>query len=59
MYCLVQDNDAHWYVIPVQNREEWYDWLEQDPYEASEQPEWAVSVGGSPNLVEFHNYTIA
>jgi len=59
-HCLVQDNDAHWYVIPDSRRLEWFAWLEIDPDDerAWDAPEWAVSVNGAPNRVTFDAYDI-
>lgn len=59
LHCLVQDNDSHWYVIPVERLGEWESWLEigyldefGDPRWDWE-PAWADRVGGSPSLVRF------
>lgn len=56
-FALAQDNDSHWYVVPVDKMTEWDEWLELDPEcdEAWEAPEFAQRVGGSPSLVTFEN----
>ena len=57
-YCLVEDDDGHWYVIPTDRRVAFDLWLcnpDSDPIP----PEWAEPVGGSPSLVEFTEYMIA
>lgn len=59
MYFLDNDNDGHWYIIPVRMRDEWITWLESvDDDDTLEMPEGIVQLGGHPNLVEFHDYTI-
>jgi len=56
-YYLTQDNDSHWYVVPVTKRDEWNAWLEldEDDEAAWEAPEWALRTYGSPGVVEFEN----
>lgn len=64
MYCLVQDNDSHWYVIPAGKKEEawtYFDeidrlWDDQDQW--PERPSFLDEVGGSPSLVYFTDYVI-
>ena len=57
-YILIQDNDCHWYVIPVSKKVDWFNWCESDNYGYEDLPKWAVEVGGSPCLVEFETYKI-
>ena len=61
-YCIVDDDDGHHYVIPVDKEEEWSDWVESATNywnemkydeEEPELPEWADSIGGCPSLVKF------
>lgn len=54
-YFLSTDCDGHWFVVPVVKKEEWNAWtsLGEDDENAWEAPEWAYSVGGSPEQVEF------
>ena len=60
-YRMEQDNDSHWYVIPVARQPEWNAWLEidSDDERAWEPPEFAQQVGGSYCLVTFTNPEIA
>lgn len=55
-YCLIQDNDSHWYVIPADKLQTWeiivFDNEEVDI------PAWAHRVGGSYTAVEFERPTI-
>jgi hypothetical protein len=51
-YFLGQDDDGHWYVVPVDKRGEWEKWLARLGYTEAA-PEWVESVGGSPCLVTF------
>jgi hypothetical protein len=57
-YRLAQDNDSHWYVIPVDRAEEWEQWCEidSDDERAWTPPEFAWQVGGSYSLVEFSGW---
>jgi len=57
-YILIQDNDCHWYVIPVDKKNEWFKWEESDDYELGVIPDWAKEVNGSPTLVKFKEYRI-
>jgi hypothetical protein len=59
-YCLVQDDDCHWYVIPVDRQKEFSDWLYRMHRLCVDErlPSYADMVGGSPSLVEFQNYDI-
>lgn len=70
-YVLVTDDSSHWYVIPADKQDEWWDWveysmkfwdqqlyLENPDIEDPTLPDWAEEVGGAPSLVEFENYTI-
>ena len=54
-FFLSTDNDSHWYVIPVECREDWEAFCDLDPDSeaAWTSPDWAVAVGGPPDLVTF------
>jgi hypothetical protein len=64
-YCLVRDDDCHWYVIPADKRKECgeyfrkvYDYWAQPSGKIEDlprEPEWLRSIGGSPSLVTFTN----
>jgi hypothetical protein len=59
MYCLVRDDDSHWFVIPKDREEDWFDYLDSlEDEDYPEEPEWAVSVGGSASLVVFPSFNI-
>ena len=65
-YVLIRDDDCHWYVCPADRRKDahkWFSdyagWTEDDSaMNPGDCPEWLVSVGGSPGLVEFTGYQI-
>lgn len=61
MCCLVQDNDCHWYVIPVDRFDDWGEWCEIDSEDerAWTPPEYATEVGGAPSLVHFSSWEIS
>lgn len=67
MYCLVQDDDCHWYVIPANKRLETYDYFEKlykywdempEDEEEPNEPEWLERVNTSISYVTFPSYTI-
>lgn len=60
-YILSQDNDSHWFVVPVARQQEWDAWLEidSDDERAWEVPDFAKAVGGAPCLVTFANPEIS
>ena len=59
-YCLVRDNDSHWYVICSAEREEFYKWvIEQErtlPHLESMKDFSACRIS-SPELIIFDRYT--
>lgn len=59
-FILIQDNDAHWYVVPEEMKSEWFNFIELDPDDevSLDVPEWAEAVGGSPSLITFYNYRV-
>lgn len=61
MYFLTQDNDAHWYVVPVEREREWNEWCDIPPDDERswDAPEWAHRVGGAPCLVHFKEWEIS
>lgn len=42
-YIEVCDDDCHYYVIPEEKKEDWYQWLEEDP-DYAYLPEYAEQV---------------
>jgi hypothetical protein len=57
-YCIVQDNDSHSYVIPVERLADWSVWLQSEDAELGLCPAWADEVGGCPSRVVFESYRI-
>jgi hypothetical protein len=55
-YILCQDDDGHWYVIPSDKEDEFYDWVDKEDPKVS--LNYAEEVGGSPSLVTFTEYEI-
>lgn len=49
-WCLINDDDGHWYVIPAARKEDFEHWVYQS---GGAQPEWVRSVSGHPNNVTF------
>ncbi len=47
-YTIVEDNDAHTYVIPVTEREDWFAWIEygSDDPRSWNTPDYAYPVDG-------------
>jgi hypothetical protein len=54
-YFLDTDNDSHWHLIEAERREDWENWCELDTDDESSWnvPDFAHSLGGGPNCVEF------
>lgn len=60
-YCLVSDDDGHWYVVPAGKLEEWhtfidafYRWNEHEGVDPEpRQPDWVRELGCSPELLTF------
>lgn len=50
-YFLSQDNDAHWYLIPDERREEWYQFVNCDGYD--DVPEFAQRLNTSHEFITF------
>lgn len=57
-FCLVEDTDCHWYVIPAERVSEWNRFAAFSDDEDSDAPDWARRVPGSPSLVTFNDYGI-
>lgn len=55
-YSLLQDDDCHWYVVPVDKIEEFVAWVET--FVEDERPEGVLEIGGGTSLVTFENPTI-
>jgi hypothetical protein len=60
VYCLKQDNDGHWYVIDLDEEDNFLTWI--DDTENDRESEYDFSdcvIGGNPTLVKFPSYWIA
>jgi len=60
-YILDQDDDGHWYYFPVENKQQFEDWLSvqySDDYDNplyGTMPDWLKEVAGHPNRLTFEN----
>lgn len=56
-WCMVKDDDGHWFIVPAVNREDWYRWIAEQLDLGDEAtwvvPEWAVSIDSYASL-EFY-----
>lgn len=65
MYQIVGDDDGHWYVIPVDRRKEFEDWLDaiyqheldDEGNRNWDRPDWARLIDG-PQSLRFDSYEI-
>jgi hypothetical protein len=57
-FFLSQDNDCHWFVVPVARKGEWDVWCEipGDDERAWDAPDFAIPLNGSPNRVTFTDW---
>lgn len=53
-FFLAQDDDCHWYLVPVDKREEWSEWREipSDDERSWDVPDFATAIDG-PHLLTF------
>jgi hypothetical protein len=67
MFCLINDDDGHWYIIPADKRiETWnyfeklYKYYEEMPEDEEEpnEPDWLVKINTSLSYVTFPSYKI-
>jgi hypothetical protein len=67
MYCLVEDNDNHWYIIPEDKRLETYDYFDKvykywedlpENEEEPDEPDWLVRINTGVSYVVFPSYRI-
>lgn len=49
-YFLAQDNDSHWWIVPVDRWADFAKWTETNDWTP---PDFAIEVGGCPGLVTF------
>lgn len=57
-YCMVQDDDDGYYVIPVHKMDEWYNRLYDYDDEKLVDESWVDRVAGAPTNVTFPSYEI-
>lgn len=57
-YFLDQDNDGHWYIIPLNKINEWNNWFNSEDYDNGIVPDYVEEVGGCPSNVIFKNYKV-
>lgn len=55
-FFLIQDNDCHWYIVPLARREDWYDWVDSEDADLGIVPEWVSLVDGSPSRIMFKKW---
>jgi hypothetical protein len=67
MFCFVQDDDGHWYIVPEEKRlatfeyfEKVYEYWDKMPEDEEEpdEPDWLVAVNTSISYVVFPSYKI-
>lgn len=58
-FIFVQDNDCHWYIIPLSKKPEWDRWrnIPGDDEKSWDLPTFAKEVDG-PHRVAFRNYEV-
>lgn len=57
-YTIVSDDDGHYYVIPVDKKSEWNEFMNSVDYDNGETPEYADTIPGCLSLLTFENYKI-
>jgi hypothetical protein len=55
MFFIDSDDDAHWYVVEWDKKDEWEKWLDSD---SDEVPNYAIPIHGHPSLVSFNEYEV-
>lgn len=55
-FFLSQDDDSHWYIIPIERQQEWDNWRAMnDDFSV---PPYAIPVNGAPRRVVFKQYDV-
>jgi hypothetical protein len=54
-YSLVQDDSCHWYIIPSDKKQHWFnEWMFSEEYNDGITPDYVHSyVDGDPSRIEF------
>ena len=55
MFCIVDNESGDYFVIPVNYKDDWDDWLYSDQMD-EETPHYAEYIGGFPTLIKFDNW---
>ncbi len=55
-FCIVADNDGHWYVIQSKRQEQWERFLKSRACDDGIEPVWAQRIDG-PGSIDFIDYT--
>lgn len=55
-YFLDNDDDGHWYLVPVEEREAFEEWLDSDvdEHHIFTAKAYEYMIGGHPNKIEFY-----
>ena len=55
-FFLGRDGDCHWFIVPVERREEWEKWanIPEDDPSGWDIPDFVQEIGGSPSMIEFY-----
>lgn len=56
MYCLVQDNDSHWYIIEETLKEAFYKWVDDCENDKSSSYNFVEYRIDSPFNIRFETY---
>ena len=57
-YYITTDQDSHYYVVPLEKKDEWEAWCNLDPEQedAWDPPNFAYAIGGCPTQIVFENW---
>ncbi len=52
-FCLLQDDDGHDYIVPVERIADFEKWLGSEAAQDGEMPKWADKFGCAPSCLSF------
>ena len=52
-YFFDTDDEGHWYIIPLDKREEWNAWFDSQDYKDGIEPDFVQSIGCHPKYWVF------
>lgn len=52
-YCLVSDDDGHWYVCPLDKRTLFQSMVDNQDHDGIMDADWLDPVGGNPSYINF------